>query len=71
MSRVERLKESKPFQRVSPSFQIAFELDSKSLPDLYFDYGFTEFLKSSFEEVARAATASKQAGGKTKEGCEY
>ncbi|KAI8848660.1 p115 like vesicle tethering protein [Chytridium lagenaria] len=50
-SRIERLRESKQFQKVSPYLlPPETEKESKGLPDVYFDTAFVEQLKSTYGE---------------------
>ncbi|KAI9366912.1 p115 like vesicle tethering protein [Zopfochytrium polystomum] len=58
ISRIERLKESKQFQKVSPYF-IPSEREGKALPDVYFDAAFVDLLKSTADSLVRAAVSTR------------
>jgi hypothetical protein len=47
VSRIERLWESKQFNRTSVALQLSGEVDAKGLPDLWFDHLFVDQFKSS------------------------
>ncbi|KAJ3246039.1 hypothetical protein HDU78_008047 [Chytriomyces hyalinus] len=57
MSRIERLKDSKYFQKAALSFHPAG--DSKMIPEVYFDAAFVDLLKSSSEPMVRSVINPK------------
>ncbi|KAJ3417304.1 Vesicle-mediated ER to Golgi transport protein [Chytridiales sp. JEL 0842] len=59
VSRLERLKESKYFQKASP-YLISNELNnSKGLPDVYFDTAFVELLKNTSDSMVKGVINPK------------
>ncbi|TPX37537.1 hypothetical protein SmJEL517_g00638 [Synchytrium microbalum] len=59
VSRLERLRESKAFNRASPYMQTLNEVDTRGFPELYFDYSFVDFFKTNYETISRAITATR------------
>lgn len=55
-NRIARLRESPNFKAATPDLQITAADDAKVLPDLYFDYTFTEFLKTHYAAIQRSIT---------------
>lgn len=47
ISRLERLRENPLFDRASP-YLISEKIDSKGIPEVYFDRGFVEFFKAKY-----------------------
>ncbi|KAI9002581.1 p115 like vesicle tethering protein [Hyaloraphidium curvatum] len=64
-SRLERLRESRPFNKVSPNMMISGEIDAKGLPDVFFDYSFTDFFKSNYEALLNSITTGGPARPRT------
>ncbi|KAJ3388906.1 hypothetical protein HDU84_009320 [Entophlyctis sp. JEL0112] len=67
-SRVDRLKESKFFQKAALYFTVE---DSRALPEVYFDVGFVELLKSSCEPMIKAVINPKVKEAVSKKAAEY
>ncbi|KAJ3057621.1 hypothetical protein HK102_011005, partial [Quaeritorhiza haematococci] len=63
ISRLERLKESKAFNKVSPYLQVGTDVDKNGLPDIYFDYAFVDLFKSTYETIMRNVTTPQPKGG--------
>lgn len=63
MSRIDRLKESKYFQKVSP-YYLPSE-STKGLPDVYFDATFVDLLKSTADSMIRAVISPKSKSKKS------
>ncbi|KAJ3098419.1 Vesicle-mediated ER to Golgi transport protein [Phlyctochytrium planicorne] len=59
-SRIERLRESKQFQKVSNYLLPPdFDKDSKTLPEVYFDLSFVDLLKSTYDSLVRTVVNPK------------
>ncbi|KAJ3317466.1 Vesicle-mediated ER to Golgi transport protein [Blyttiomyces sp. JEL0837] len=66
VSRIERMKESKYFQKASPYLEPSEPLkDTRSLPDVYFDKMFVDLVKSTAESMVKGVINPK---GKTSSG---
>ncbi|KAJ3118119.1 hypothetical protein HK100_000674 [Physocladia obscura] len=68
VSRIDRLKDSKYFQKAALNFTSE---NSENLPDVYFDIAFVELLKSSCEPMIRSVINPKIRENAAKKSAEY